>query len=63
MVEIYKVKWTNLQQEILRLLFVESGRELNKRQIAKMLKVSQTAVSKALPNLYEENYIEIEIKR
>lgn len=57
MVNIYKVKLTNLQQEILRLLFVETGTSLNQRQISKLLDVSQPAVMKALPSLEKENFI------
>jgi len=57
MINIYKLKLTNLQQEILRLLFVKAGVSLNQRQIAKSLGVSQPAVTKALPNLEKENFI------
>ena len=46
MVNIYKLKLTNLQQEILRLMFVKAGALLNQRQIAKVLEVSQPAVMK-----------------
>jgi len=60
MIKIYKLKLTNLQQEILRLLFVRAGISLNQRQIAKSLDVSQPAVMKALPNLKKENFILIE---
>jgi len=57
MVNIYKLKLTNLQQEILRLLFVKAGTSLNQRQIANFLEVSQPAVMKALPDLEEESLI------
>ena len=57
MVNLYKVKLTNLQQEILRLLFVKAGTSLNQRQISKLLDVSQPAVTKALPSLEKENFI------
>ena len=57
MINIYKLKLTNLQQEILRLLFVKAGVSLNQRQIAIALGVSQPAVTKALPNLEKENFI------
>ncbi len=59
MVNIYKLKLTNLQQEILRLLFVKAGTSLNQRQIANFLGVSPPAVMKALPDLGEENLIKI----
>ncbi len=59
MVNIYKLKLTNLQQEILRLLFVKAGMSLNQRQIANLLEVSQPAIMKALPNLVKENLIKM----
>ena len=59
MINIYKLKLTNLQQEILRLLFVRVGMSLNQRQIANLVDVSQPAVMKALPALEKENLIKI----
>lgn len=61
MVNIYELKLTNLQQRILRLLFVKigAGNELNALRIARTLGVSQPAVSKALPFLLEENLIKM----
>ena len=59
MVNIYKLKLTNLQQEILRLLFIKTGTSLNQRNIARLLSVSQPAVMKALPKLEKENLIKI----
>jgi len=60
MVNIYELKLTNLQQRILRLLFVKAGISLNALRIAKNLKVSQPAVSKALPLLLKEDLIKAE---
>ncbi len=57
MINIYKLKLTKLQQEILRLSFIKAGTPLNQRRIAQTLKVSQPAVIKALPKLEEENLI------
>lgn len=57
MINIYKLKLTNLQQEILRLLFVKAGASLNQRQISKFLEVTQPAVMKALPALEKESLI------
>ncbi len=57
MINIYKLKLTNLQQEIVRLLFVKAGVTLNQRQIANFLNVTQPAVMKALPALEKENLI------
>jgi len=60
MVGMLELKLTNLQQRILRLLFVKTGVSLNALAIAKNLGVSQTAVSKALPFLEKENFICVE---
>ena len=59
MVNMYKLKLTNLQQDILRLLFIKVGLKLNQNQIAKLLKVSPPAVMKALPLLEKENLLTI----
>jgi len=59
MVNIYKVELTNLQQEILRLVFTRAGLSLNQRQISKALGVTQPAVMKALPRLEEEGLVKI----
>lgn len=59
MVNLYKLKLTNLQQEILRLLFVKAGVSLNQRQIANHLKVTPPAVMKALPNLERQDMIKL----
>ena len=60
MVNIYKLKLTNLQQEILRLLFVKIGASLNQRQIAMLLGVSPPAVMKSLPYLERDDLIKIQ---
>lgn len=57
MINIYKLELTNLQQRILRLMFVKAGSSLNQRRIAKILGVSQPAVIKALPKLEKENLV------
>ncbi len=59
MVNTYKLRLTNLQQGILKLLFVKTGESLNQRQIAKFLDVSQPAVMKALPDLEKTDLIKI----
>lgn len=59
MVNIYKLKLTSLQQEVLRILFIKAGMALNQRQIANISGVSPPAVIKALPNLEKENLIKI----
>ena len=60
MINIYKLELTNLQQKILRLLFVRVGTSLNQRQIAKYLKVTQPAVMKAIPSLEKQNLIKMQ---
>lgn len=58
--DIYKLKFTGLQQEIFRLLCVKAGKTLNQREISILLKVSPTAISKSLPLLEKEDLIEVE---
>jgi len=57
--DIYKQKFTQLQQEILRLLFANLGETFNQREIAKKLKKSPTAVGKSLKFLQKENLLTI----
>jgi predicted nucleotidyltransferase len=57
MVNMYELKLTNLQQRILRLLFIKSGTSLNQRRIAQHLNTSPPAVMKALPKLHKKNLI------
>ena len=59
MVNIYEQKLTVLQQEILRFLFVNAGKQFNARAISKNLEVSQPAISKALPFLEKQGYISV----
>lgn len=57
--DIYKVKFTVLQEEILKFLFVKSGMGFTARAIAKALKVSQTAIAKSLKGLEKEELIDV----
>ena len=59
MVNIYKLKLTNLQRGVLRLLYVKAGISLNQRQISKILEVTQPAIMKALPQLEKDTLIKI----
>ncbi len=59
MVNTDKLGLTILQQDILRLLFIKTGKSLNQRRIAQILDVSPTAVMKALPNLAKQNWIKL----
>ncbi len=60
MVNIYKLKLTCLQQEILRYLYINAGKSFNARNIAVGLEVSQPAISKALPQLEKEGYVKVQ---
>ncbi len=53
--DIYKLKFTRLQLEILRLLCIKSGKPLNQREIAKTLGVSPTAVAKGTAQIEKED--------
>lgn len=57
--DMYELKFTRLQLEIFRMLCIKGGDKLNKRQIAKLLKVSPTAVAKALHLLEKEELVKI----
>jgi len=57
--DIYKLKFTRLQNEIFRLFCINAGESLNKREISLILKVSPTAVANALHLLQEEELISI----
>jgi len=61
--DIYKLKLTVLQQEILRYLFVNSGKPSNARRIAAALEVSQTGVSKALSGMQKRGLVLMEKDR
>ena len=55
--DTYKLKFTQLQEEIFRLLCRKAGSSLNQRTIAKLLRVSPTAVAKALPFLEKTGFV------
>ncbi len=58
--DMYKVKWTQLQSEIFRILCIRAGTSLNLRGIAKMTKKTPTAISNVLPELKEQKFINVE---
>jgi len=58
--ETIKLKLTKLQNEIFRLMCIKSGEKLNLSDISRILKVSVTAVSKAIPILEKQNLIKVE---
>src|SRR3989338_7417602 len=55
--DIYKLKFTILQMEMLRFLSIKSGMSFNERGIARNLNVPPTAVSNSLEKLEKENLI------
>jgi len=55
--DMYKLKFTKLQNEIFRLLCIKAGISLNQRGIARILNVSPTAVAKALYLLDKEKIV------
>jgi|TARA_Y100000034_G_scaffold72774_1_gene87686 predicted nucleotidyltransferase len=58
--DMYKLKFTTLQNEIFRLFCIKAGIFLNQRGIARILKVSPTAIANALPLLNKEKLIKID---
>ncbi len=56
---MYKLKFTRLQNEIFRLLCIRSGEKSSQRQIANCLKVSPTAVGKAIILMKKEGVIKV----
>ena len=59
MIDRYKFKFTQLQNEILKFLFRNAGKSFNARDLAGALDVSQTAIGKSLSKLKEENLIKV----
>ena len=57
--DTYKLKFTKLQLEIFRLFCIKTGVTLSQREVAGFLKVSPTAVAKALPTLEKEGLIKV----
>lgn len=58
--DIYKLKWTVLQSRIFSLLCLRAGEKLSQREIAKILKVSPTAVANSLNALRDCQLIKVE---
>jgi predicted nucleotidyltransferase/biotin operon repressor len=55
-----KLKWTVLEIEIFNLLSLQAGERFSQREVAKLLDVSPTAVSKSIPALVEKQLVSIE---
>ncbi|HLC95967.1 MAG TPA: nucleotidyltransferase domain-containing protein [Candidatus Nanoarchaeia archaeon] len=57
--DMYKLKWTRLQLEIVRFLSIKAGQDFNLRKVAQALAVSPTAVSNVLEDLEKDSYISV----
>ena len=49
--DAYKLKWTQLQSALFSLLCKRAGEKLSQRELAKLLKVSPTAIAQAVKKL------------
>ena len=58
--ETYKFKFTELQNDIFRLMCIKTGKSLNLRTTANLLKVSPTAVGKAVRGLIAKGLLKVE---
>ena len=58
--ELYKLKWTQLQAEIFSCLCMRAGEKFSQREIAGILKVSPTAVANSLKRLLEGSFVTLE---
>ncbi|HLC57464.1 MAG TPA: nucleotidyltransferase domain-containing protein [Candidatus Nanoarchaeia archaeon] len=58
--DIYKLKFTVLQQEIFSLLCMRAGERFSQRELAKMLKVSPTAIANSLEGLKKDALVHVE---
>lgn len=58
--EVYKLKWTVLGQEIFALLCLRAGEKLSQRDIAGIVKASPTAVANSLAEIKKDNLITFE---
>lgn len=58
--DIYKVNFTTLEEEIFSLLCINAGQKLSQREISIMLQVSPTAISNSIKKLKENKLIKLE---
>ena len=58
--DVYKHKFTSLEEEIFSLLCVKAGEKLSQREISQLLNVSPTAVANSLKKLIEESLVKLE---
>lgn len=57
--DIYKLKFTQFQMEIFRILCINAGKRINQREISLLLNVSPTSVGNSLDLLKKENLVKI----
>ena len=57
--DMYKIKFTRLQNEIFRFFCIKAGMSINQRGVSKALKVSPTAISNSLNELVKESLINV----
>ncbi len=58
--DIYKQEWTALQAKIFSLVCLRAGEKLSQREIAKILKVSPTAIANAIKKQKDSGLIKVE---
>jgi predicted nucleotidyltransferase len=58
--DVYKVKFTTVELELLAYMSLHAGEKLSQREVAKALDVSPTAVSNALKTLTAQQLITVE---
>lgn len=58
--DIYKVKWTTLEADIFSLLCLRAGEKLSQRELAKILKVSPTAIANSLKKLKDSQLVTVD---
>ena len=58
--DVCKLRWTLLEQDVFSLLCKRAGEKLSQRDIANILEVSPTAVANSTKNLKSRNLVKIE---
>ncbi|MEK6874166.1 MAG: nucleotidyltransferase domain-containing protein [Nanoarchaeota archaeon] len=58
--DTYKLDFTQLESEVFSLLCTRAGEKLSQREIAKLLNVSPTAISKIVKNLIKKKLVKME---
>ena len=58
--DIYKLKWTELERKIFSYLCIYAGERFSQRDLAKKLNVSPTAISYSIKNLTKKGLVNVE---